>query len=221
MTRRRGAPQPALGLLLLAGLASAFVAVAGLAHWLVPRDRPEAVSPGPTPAGLPCPPTRPAPAATPIPASSAALIECPDDFDGRTVRYRGEVVGVVLRRGARAWAQVNDDRYALEFGPLPAHGLTAGANSGIAVSLPRAAADALTHIGGSRSRGDRVELVGTFHRADPTDGGGPTIQAHEARIIARGGPLTRPVAARRGLVAAVLVSVAAALAVQVVLARRR
>ena len=121
------------------------------------------------------------------PAVAAAdLIECPATFDGVTVRYEGEVVRAVLLRGTTAWVHLNDDRYALDLGPLHEHRTAVGGNSGMPVSIPATIADDITHVGDARHRGDILAVTGTFHRADPHDGGGPTIRAETVQITRRG-----------------------------------
>lgn len=138
------------------------------------------------------------------PVSSGDLIECPATYDGVTVRYRGEIVRAVLRRGERAWVQLNDDRYGLELGPLPQHRVGVGGNSGIPVSIPQGAADLITHVGDARHRGDVLDVSGTFLRADPDDGGGPAIRAETVTVTQVGGPTPRPALPSRAAVAAAL-----------------
>jgi len=53
--------------------------------------------------------------------TAAIATACPRLLDGREVLYIGEVVGDVLRREGGAWAQINDDPYALEVGPFGPH----------------------------------------------------------------------------------------------------
>jgi hypothetical protein len=158
--------------------------------------------------------------AAPIAVGAAELIECPDTFDGATVRYQGEAVRAVLPRGARAWLQLNDDHYALELGPLHEHRTAVGGNSGIAVSVPAAVADGVTHVGDARHRGDVLAVVGVFRRADPDDGGGPTIQAGSARIVRPGAHTVRAVSRPRMITAGVL-SAAAFAAAMIVRLRSR
>lgn len=216
---------------LLAGLAillAASALVAGLQALLRPvqtvpaATRPEATAPDP-----PCPPARetlprtPRDAAAvaegqasarvgdPVAVTSGELIECPGAFDGQTVVYEGEAVRAVLRRGERAWVQLNDDVYGLEIGPLPLHRSPAGVNSGVAVSVPVADADRISFVGDGRARGDRLLVEGTFLRADPADAGGPTIRAHSVQIVAVGEPVPQRMTSAR-LVVAVLLAAAAA-----------
>lgn len=146
----------------------------------------------------PCPVT--GQATEPLAVTSPQLIECPDSYDGLRVRFEGEVVGAVLRRGERAWLQLNDDLYALA-GPLPEHRTPLGANSGLAVSVPVATAIRVDAVGGHHARGDRVAVIGEFRATDPADGGGPTIHAAEARILEPGHGVVHPPATPRLAVA--------------------
>lgn len=156
-------------------------------------------------AALPLPPG-------PVPVTSADLVECPTTYDGRTVVYEGEVVRAVLRRGQRAWVQLNDDRYGMEIGPLPEHRVAAGANSGVAVSIPATDADRIRFVGDARARGDRLRVRGTFLRADPADAGGPAIRAHTVEVTEAGAPVEPTVTPARVVVALLLAAAAAAMA---------
>ncbi|MBW3606480.1 MAG: hypothetical protein KY460_16545 [Actinobacteria bacterium] len=153
-----------------------------------------------------------APLPEPVTVSAADLIECPDTFDGATVHYTGEAVRAVLHRGARAWVHLNDDRYALELGPLYEHRTTVGGNSGVPVSIPAGVADDITYVGDARHRGAILTVTGEFRRANPDDGGGPGIHADTARITDPGRPVGRPVDGARIVTAAVVFAAALAAA---------
>jgi hypothetical protein len=144
----------------------------------------------------------------PVVVTADELIECPASFDGAEVRYRGEAVRAVLRRGPRSWVQRNDDPYGLELGPLYDHRTTVGGNSGIPVSIPTSVADTIAYVGGPRHRGDIIEVTGVFYRADPRDGGGPAIEADAATITRVGRPVRRSVDNARLLTAAVIAAIA-------------
>lgn len=164
--------------------------------------------------GESCPQPADAPAAAaddrPITVTAEQLLECPATYDQRVVRYRGEAVRAVLRRDDRAWVHLNDDPYGLELGPLPAHRTALGGNSGVPVSIPIDAADDITHMGDARHHGDVIAVAGTFHRADPADGGGPTIQARTVAIDQVGQRVSRPVSRPRIITAALVALVALA-----------
>lgn len=135
---------------------------------------------------------------------SASLIECPDTFDRRTVQYRGEVVGALLPRGDRAWAQMNDDLYALSIGPLPEHRQSVGGNAGMAVNLPAGIAHAIASVGDGHHRGDILTVQGRFRSTTLDDGEGPSILATSFRDVVAGGPVSSPRSTRRMVVAALL-----------------
>lgn len=120
--------------------------------------------------------------------SSTQIYLCPSGYDGLEVTYVGEVVGEVLRRDGGAWAQVNDDDYALVTGPLVGHRERAGFNTGLSVWLEGDLADRIEQPGRASLRGDVVLLRGTLLRADPDDAGGITLRASELETLA--GPLT-------------------------------
>jgi hypothetical protein len=136
--------------------------------------------------------------------TSNDLIDCATTFDGRTVRYTGEVVGAVLLRGERAWVQLNDDVYARSIGPLPAHRVAVGGNAGVAVSIPATLARQIGKVGGHNARGDLVEVSGVYRSADPADGGGPAIQAGSGRIVRPGEQVRHPLSVPRAMVAVAL-----------------
>ncbi len=125
--------------------------------------------------------------------TSTDAVACPRRFDGRIVTYVGEVVGDVLRRDGGAWIQVNDDGYAMEVGPLPAHREYRGSNSGLAVWVPEEFIDLIQAPGRRGVRGDVILVDGVFLRADSQDGGGLTIRATSVRHLAPPTPIDRPI----------------------------
>jgi hypothetical protein len=124
--------------------------------------------------------------------TSEQVLACPSDFDGLRVTYVGELVGDLLERQGGAWILVNDDDYALEFGPLPAHGQHRGTNSGLAVWLPTDLIDRVTGLGRPNHRGDLVEIQGRIARTDPDDGGGLTMRADTLRLLAPSAAVDEP-----------------------------
>jgi hypothetical protein len=142
--------------------------------------------------------------------SSTQVHLCPQAFDGLQVTYVGEVIGEVLPRRGGAWAQVNDDRYALEVGPLIGHQERAGFNTGLSVWLPDGLHERVQGTGRAAQRGDVVLVQGTLVRADPDDGGGITVRAEELTTLA---PMTRieePLHVVQAVVAALLAVLAVA-----------
>lgn len=144
-------------------------------------------------------------------ATSTELVNCPDRFDGRRVSFIGEAVGDVLHRDGGAWVQLNDDPYALSDGPIPASQVYAGYNSGVAVWLDGDLAEIITKPGGPRWRGDVLRVEGIFHRADPADGGGLTIRADQAEVLAPPVRLEREVHEAQAIAAGIAAVIALAI----------
>lgn len=143
-----------------------------------------------------------------MPVTSNELFECPQAFDGRRVRYRGEVVGAVLERPRGFWLHLNDDVYGRDVGTLPAHSDYRGGNAGIGVFVPQDLASAITMVGGPAAIGDVLEVVGVYHRVDPTSGEVAVIRADSGEVTVTGEQLDRPVLRDRQLAAAILVPLA-------------
>lgn len=149
----------------------------------------------------------------PVAVSSNELFDCPETYDGQRVVYRGEVIGALLERDIGVWTQLNDDVYAGDVGPLPAHRDYRGGNAGVGVLLPTDLASQVRFVGGPQTRGDVMEISGVFHRVDDT-GEVAVIRADDGQMATRGGsnpdpPLTdRRVAAWVALVAAIGMTVA-------------
>lgn len=143
--------------------------------------------------------------------TSTEVVDCPDHFDGQVVEFVGEVIGPVLQRDGGAWVLLNDDVYALEVGPLPAHQNYGGGNTGLSVWLPDALVDLVGDTGGPNTRGTVLQVSGVIHRVDPDDGGGLTLRAFDGQVLAPATTIPEPVHGAQVAVAAVLA--AAALAV--------
>lgn len=157
----------------------------------------------------------------PLRVSSNDLFDCPQAYDGQRVVYRGEVVGALLRRSIGVWVQLNDDVYAELLGPLPAHRDYRGGNAGVGVLLPAEAADRIRFVGGPHTRGDVLEIQGTFNRVDPT-GEVAVIRAETGRRTADGGPFADPPLTDRRIAAlCALVLAAGITGLERVVARRR
>lgn len=140
--------------------------------------------------------------------TSGAVLSCPSEFDALLVTYVGEVVGDVLARDGGSWLLVNDDRYALVDGPLTAGGTPSGTNSGLTVWLPDPLDELADEPGRAGVRGDVLEITGRVHRADPADGGGLTIRAEDASVLAEAVTIEVPVHWRQVGVAGVLAALA-------------
>lgn len=100
--------------------------------------------------------------------SSSELINNAKQYDGKIVGYQGEAIGDIMTRGDYAWVNVNDGDNAI----------------GIWVSAALAKKISLT--GGYKSRGDKIEISGIFHRACLEHGGDLDIHAQSIGIIEPG-----------------------------------
>lgn len=144
-------------------------------------------------------------------ALSGEVLTCPYEFDGLRVTYIGEVVGDVLARDGGSWLLVNDDPYALQQGPLTAGGTASGTNSGLTVWLPDPLDELADEPGRAEVRGDVLLVTGRVHRTDPADGGGLTIRAEEAEVLADAVAIEVPVHWRQVGAAGVLAVLALAM----------
>lgn len=153
--------------------------------------------------------------------SSTQVYLCPSAYDGKEVTYVGEVVGELLPRRGGAWAQVNDDEYALVTGPVVGHRERAGFNTGLSVWLEGDLADRIAAPGRPALRGDVVLLRGTILRADPDDGGGITLRATELETLAGPLQLEAPLHTLQAVIAVVLSLLAAGASLWAWQVRRR
>lgn len=140
--------------------------------------------------------------------SSTQIYRCPAAFDGANVRFAGEVVGELLPREGGVWAQVNDDAYALEVGPLIDHRVQAGFNQGLTVWIPDGLHERIDAVGRADRRGTVMLVRGTLLRADPADGGGITLRADELEVLAPGLEIASPFHTLQAVVAGVLAVIA-------------
>jgi len=123
--------------------------------------------------------------------SSAELVESPDQFDGRTIEFTGEVVGDIMRRGDMAWIHINDDAYmhrnVEEGAPL------GGYNSGHAVWLSADLAEEISYVGDYHNEGDVVTVTGEFRAACPEHGGDMDIHADSLVVVTSGHAVVDPI----------------------------
>lgn len=153
--------------------------------------------------------------------SSAQVYACPAAYDGLRVTYAGEPVGELLSRRDGVWAQVNDDDYALEVGPISGHRELRGFNTGLSVWLPDGLHEQIGDVGRPGRRGDVLLLTGVLYRADPDDGGGITLRADRLEVLAPAIEVAAPLHRTQAVVAAVLVLLAAMTALWARTARQR
>lgn len=135
--------------------------------------------------------------------TSNDLYDCPQTWDGRKVRYTGEVVGALLDRQDGVWTQLNDDAYGLDQAPLPTHSDFRGGNAGIGVLLSPDTAARVRWVGGPGRQGDVLEVVGRFQRIDNATGEVAVIRAEEARLVSEGRATEVPVPTARPIVAGI------------------
>lgn len=154
--------------------------------------------------------------------SSSQLYDCPETYDGATVRYTGEVIGAVLDRSGGAWVQLNDDIYGGVRGPLPAHRDYRGGNAGIGVFIPSDLAAQIEWIGGPSSRGDQLRITGTFERVDDASAEVAVIRATSGSVHERGSVFERQNLGNRRTLAIIVAMIAiGATVAERVVARRR
>ena len=103
------------------------------------------------------------------PLSVAEIIKNVKSFDGKTIVFEGEAIGDVMRRGNFAWVNVYNYDDAL----------------GVWMSASLAAG--IDHTGNHRETGDKIEVVGVFHRACPEHGGDMDLHAQSIRRLSCGG----------------------------------
>jgi len=99
--------------------------------------------------------------------SSEELIRDAAQYDGKVIVFAGEVVGEVMSRGQHAWVNIHD-----------------GANA-LGVWMRSEAAREIT-AGSYKTKGDWLEVTGTFNRACPEHGGDLDIHATAIRKIKPG-----------------------------------
>jgi len=100
--------------------------------------------------------------------SSSELIQNAQKYDGKLITYSGEVIGDVMLRGEFAWVNINDGQNAL------------------GVWTRAALAEEIKFTGNYKSRGDRLEVTGIFHRACLEHGGDLDIHAQSLRKVEKG-----------------------------------
>ncbi len=100
--------------------------------------------------------------------SSTELINNARDYDGKTVLYRGEVIGEVMARGEYAWVNLNDGENA------------------VGIWVNKNLAKNISSVGGYRAKGDILEVEGEFHRACVAHGGDLDIHAESLRSVKGG-----------------------------------
>jgi len=91
--------------------------------------------------------------------SSSELINNAKEYDGKLIAYSGEVIGDVMLRQEFAWVNINDGQNAL------------------GCWITAAMAKEIKFTGNYKFRGDRLEVIGIFHRTCLEHGGDLDIHA--------------------------------------------
>jgi hypothetical protein len=112
-------------------------------------------------------------------SASLDLLNNAKQYDGKTVNYKGEVIGDVMIRGDYAWLHVNDGFIA------------------IGIWAPKTMIQDIGYIGDYHKKGDIVEVTGAFHRSCPEHGGDLDIHASEIKKITSGSLVIQPISRRK------------------------
>jgi len=107
--------------------------------------------------------------------TSLELINNAKQYDGKTVDYRGEVIGEVMVRGDYAWLHVNDGIIAIGIWAL------------------KTMVQDIRYAGNYQKKGDIIEVSGTLHRSCLEHGGDLDIHALEIKKITPGSLAIQPV----------------------------
>lgn len=100
--------------------------------------------------------------------TSIDLINKAKSYDGKTVIYRGEVVGDIMLRKDYAWINANDGKNAM------------------GIWLKKELVKDFRFLGGYGYIGEVVEVEGEFHRACPEHGGDMDIHAQTLTVGQQG-----------------------------------
>ncbi|MFH1613029.1 MAG: DNA-binding protein [bacterium] len=109
---------------------------------------------------------------------SNELITRLDEYDGKKIIYKGEVI-VVMKRGNFAWINVLDNGTAI--------GIWTSLNI-----IPK-----IKFVGDYKHQGDIVEIVGTFHKTCVEHGGDLDIHAEKITILEEGKILKHPISEQK------------------------
>jgi hypothetical protein len=111
--------------------------------------------------------------------TSLDLINNAKQYDNKPVTYKGEAIGDIMTRGDHAWVHVNDGIIA------------------IGIWAPKTMIGDISYVGDYQTKGDVVEVTGTFHRSCPEHGGDLDIHASEIKKITSGSLISRPVSKKK------------------------
>lgn len=114
--------------------------------------------------------------------NSLDLLNNAKQYDGKTINYKGEVIGDVMIRGDYAWLNVNDGTIA------------------IGVWVPKTMVQDIRYVGDYHKKGDIVEVSGTFHRSCSEHGGDLDIHAAEIKKVTSGSLVIQPISRKKGYI---------------------
>jgi hypothetical protein len=112
-------------------------------------------------------------------STSLDLLNNAKQYDGKTINYKGEVIGDVMIRGDHAWLHVNDGTIA------------------IGIWVPKTMIQNICYVGDYDRKGDIIEVSGTFNRSCLEHGGDLDIHASGIRIISLGSSIIRPISRKK------------------------
>ena len=112
-------------------------------------------------------------------STSLDLLNDAKQYDGKTINYKGEVIGDVMIRGDFAWLHVNDGTIA------------------IGIWAPKTMLRDIRYAGDYHKKGDIVEVSGTFHRSCSEHGGDLDIHASEIKKITSGSLVIQPISRKK------------------------
>ena len=112
-------------------------------------------------------------------STSLDLLNNAKQYDGKTVNYKGEIIGDVMIRGDHAWLHVNDGSIA------------------IGIWAPKTMIQDIGYVGDYHKKGDTVEISGTFHRTCSEHGGDLDIHASEIKKVTLGSLVIQPISRKK------------------------
>ena len=112
-------------------------------------------------------------------STSLDLLNEAKQYDGKTINYKGEVIGDVMIRQDYAWLHVNDGTIA------------------IGIWAPKTLVEDIRYAGNYHNKGDIVEVSGMFHRSCLEHGGDLDIHASEIKKITSGSPVIQPISRKK------------------------
>lgn len=92
------------------------------------------------------------------------LVENAQRYDSKTITFEGEAIGDIMVRGNYAWLNVNDGSRA------------------IGVWAKKEQVQDIKFAGNYQYTGDKIKVVGVFHRACKEHGGDLDLHAHKIEI---------------------------------------